>query len=71
MSINFSVGISLMLTPPIRISPSATSQKRGIRLATVDFPEPEGPTSAVISPWRAVKVMSRSASVRVVSALFS
>ena len=71
MSINFSVGISLMLTPPIRISPSVTSQKRGIRLATVDFPEPEGPTSAVISPWCAVKVMSRSASVRVVSALFS
>ena len=50
MFINFSVGISLMLTPPIRISPSVTSQKRGIRLATVDFPEPEGPTSAVISP---------------------
>ena len=29
----------------ICLSPSHTSQKRGIRLATVDFPPPEGPTS--------------------------
>lgn len=36
-----------------------------MRLAIVDFPEPDGPTSAVISPARAVKLIWCKASVRV------
>ena len=39
-----------------------TSQKRGMRLAIVDFPDPEGPTRAVTSPCRAIKEISFSAS---------
>ena len=41
-----------------------------MRLAIVDFPEPDGPTSAVISPARAVKLIWCKASVRVASVLF-
>ena len=44
-----------MFIPPIKISPEETSQKRGMRLAIVDFPDPEGPTRAVTSPCRAIK----------------
>src|SRR3712207_8438499 len=57
--------IFLMSTPPIRISPEETSQKRGIRLAIVDFPEPDGPTKAVISPCLAMKETFFKASFRV------
>src|SRR5450759_2176012 len=47
---------SRMSIPSIRIAPSVTSQSRGIRLHSVVLPDPEGPTSATISPG----AMSRS-----------
>ena len=37
-----------MFFPPRRISPELTSQKREIKLQKVVFPEPDGPTIAVI-----------------------
>ena len=36
--------------PPTRTAPSVTSQKRGMSVASVDLPAPEGPTSAVTVP---------------------
>lgn len=60
-----------MFIPPIKISPEETSQKRGMRLAIVDFPDPEGPTRAVTSPCRAIKEISFSASVFVIFSLSS
>ena len=44
---------------------------RGIWVATVDFPLPEGPTRAVIFPCGALKLTSRKASVRVPCSVFS
>ena len=37
-------------TPPMAILPSSTSQCRTRRRASVDFPDPDGPTSAVNDP---------------------
>ena len=37
-------------TPPMRTAPAETSQKRATRLATVDFPAPDGPTRAQVVP---------------------
>ena len=42
-------------TPPTSTTPDAASQKRGIRLAAVVLPPPEGPTSATVCPGSAVK----------------
>ena len=40
--------------------PAVGSWKAAIRLMMVDFPEPEGPTSAVTVPGSEVKLTSRS-----------
>ena len=40
--------------------PAFTFQKRAASFAAVDLPDPEGPTSAVTSPSRAVKLTSVS-----------
>ena len=42
--------ISRTSTPPTRTLPDETSQKRAIRLATVDLPDPDGPTIAQVLP---------------------
>ena len=42
-------------TPPTSTVPVSASQNRGIRLAAVVLPPPEGPTSATVSPGSAVK----------------
>ena len=47
-------------TPPTVTAPSPTSQKRAASLAAVDLPEPDGPTRAVTSPSRAVKLTELS-----------
>ena len=54
--------MSLMFTPLMEISPSVTSQNRAISLATVDFPPPDGPTSAVKLPWGRSKLTPWSTS---------
>ena len=41
--------------PPMVTAPASTSQKRAIRRRIVDFPAPEGPTSAVTRPCGAVR----------------
>ena len=71
ISNNWGEEIFFMFIPPIKISPEETSQKRGMRLAIVDFPDPEGPTRAVTSPCRAIKEISFSASVFVIFSLSS
>ena len=43
-------------TPPTVTLPLSTSQNRGIRLAAVVLPPPEGPTRATVCPGSAVKV---------------
>ena len=43
-------------TPPTRTEPESASQKRGISCAQVDFPPPEGPTSASVAPAGTVKL---------------
>ena len=53
-------GMSRTSTPPKRIAPSVTSQKPAISLAMVLFPDPEGPTIAVILPGTTVKLKSCS-----------
>ena len=45
----------LTSTPPTLTRPELASQSLAARRAQVDLPEPEGPTSAVTSPSRAVK----------------
>ena len=42
-------------TPPTFTAPEAVSQNRGIRLAAVVLPPPEGPTRATVCPGSAVK----------------
>mgnify|MGYP007134845489 CR=1 FL=1 len=41
--------------PPTFTMPEVTSQKRGIRLAAVVLPPPEGPTRATVRPGSTVK----------------
>jgi len=41
--------------PPSVMSPESASQKRAANFETVDFPLPDGPTKAVISPCFATK----------------
>ncbi|MNM68145.1 hypothetical protein D3C81_796950 [compost metagenome] len=48
-------------TPPTRMRPALASQKRPIRRATVLLPAPDGPTSAVMLPAGAWKLMLRRA----------
>lgn len=43
---------------------AATSQKRSSRCAAVDFPAPECPTSATVSPWGRPRSSRRSARCR-------
>ena len=42
-------------TPPTSTAPEDTSQNRGIRLAAVVLPPPEGPTRATVCPGSAMK----------------
>ena len=49
-------------TPPIRIAPPVTSYSRGTRLAIVDLPAPEWPTSATSWPGSTRKETSCSTS---------
>ena len=49
-----------MSMPPSVMVPLPVSQNLVASLATVDFPLPEGPTSAVTSPCFAVNEMSES-----------
>ena len=47
-------------TPPSVTWPASGSTMRDNRLNTVDFPAPDGPTSAVVRPAWAVNVSPRS-----------
>ena len=49
--------------PPYLISPALASQKPAMSFAAVDFPEPEGPTIAVMVPGSVRKVTPWSTSV--------
>ena len=55
--LRMSVGVGILRTsvPPICTEPESTSQNRAMSRSIVDLPQPEGPTSAVIVPCRAVK----------------
>ena len=55
-SISSCGSISRTSTPPTSTRPAETSQKRGIRLAQVDLPPPEGPTSARVLPAGTLKL---------------
>ena len=55
-------GMSFTLTSPMVMAPEVTSQNRAISLATVDFPPPEGPTSAVKLPCGRLRFTPRSTS---------
>ena len=54
------IGMSFSSWPPMVMLPEPASQKPAASLAMVDFPPPDGPTSAVIlfcgmlrlTPWR-------------------
>ncbi len=48
--IRSSLGISLTSIPPIKTLPFCGSKNREIKLASVVFPPPEGPTKATFSP---------------------
>ena len=48
--ISSSLEISRTSTPPILILPEFTSKNLEIRLASVDFPPPDGPTNATVCP---------------------
>src|SRR5215217_9053669 len=37
--------------PPMKIWPSETSSRPAMQLSKVDFPQPEGPSSTMNSPW--------------------
>ena len=50
----------LTSTPPTVTRPELASQSLQLRRAQVDLPDPLGPTSAVTSPSRAVKLTSSS-----------
>ena len=52
-------GTSRMSWPSIRIAPDWTSQNRGSRFIRVDLPQPLGPTRAIVSPWRTVRLTPR------------
>src|SRR5208283_2194685 len=47
--------------PSIAMLPSSTSKNRGIRLSIVDFPAPDGPTSATVRPAGTVSKTPSSA----------
>ena len=44
-----SSGIFLTSMPPMPTEPPSASQNEAMRRATVDFPDPEGPTRAVMA----------------------
>lgn len=50
--ISSSFGISRTSAPPTQMLPLPTSKKRQMRLASVDLPPPDGPTSATVCPGR-------------------
>ena len=52
VSISSSFGISRTSAPPTQMLPLPTSKKRQMRLASVDLPPPDGPTSATACPGR-------------------
>ena len=54
---------SRISVPPTRTAPASTSQKRATSLASVDLPEPEGPTNAVTVPAFAAKETPRMTSL--------
>ncbi|SKU11130.1 Uncharacterised protein [Mycobacteroides abscessus subsp. abscessus] len=47
-----------MSVPSMRIAPRSTSWNRANNEASVDLPEPDGPTRAVTVPGRNVKLTS-------------
>ena len=47
--------ICVTSTPPTFTTPEVASQNRGIRLAAVVLPPPEGPTRATVCPGSTVK----------------
>ncbi|SKU11145.1 Uncharacterised protein [Mycobacteroides abscessus subsp. abscessus] len=54
-----SSGVSVrMSVPSMRIAPRSTSWNRANNEASVDLPEPDGPTRAVTVPCRNVKLTS-------------
>ena len=57
LSISTDNGSFLMSVPRRRISPFSMSQNLASKAAIVDFPPPEGPTSAVIVPLSALSDM--------------
>ena len=61
VSISSAVGTARTSAPPTATVPSCGSQKRGMRLASVLFPPPEGPTSATVAPAGTSNVTSRTA----------
>ena len=52
VSISSSLGISRTSAQPMKMLPLCTSKNLHIRLASVDLPPPEGPTSATVCPDR-------------------
>ena len=61
LPINSSWLISRTSTPPTRTWPESTSQKRATRFASVDLPEPLGPTTAHTVPAGISSETSRNA----------
>lgn len=57
---NSSNSISRMSFPPMRIAPSSTSWNRASSDASVDFPDPLGPTNAVTVPGSNSRFTSRT-----------
>ncbi|MNU09820.1 hypothetical protein D3C72_2566080 [compost metagenome] len=54
---------SLTILPPMRISPAEISSRPAIILSSVDFPQPDGPTSTTNSP----SLMVRSTPCRILT----
>ena len=53
-------GRVLTIRPPISISPEVMSSSPAIMRSSVDFPQPEGPTSTTNSPSAMSREMSLS-----------
>ena len=58
IDINCSVAMSLTSTPPMVTRPADTSQNLAASFVSVDLPQPEGPTIAVIWPCGASREKS-------------
>ena len=63
VDISSSVPMSRASAPPTRTAPEPVSQKRVMSRVTVVFPEPDGPTRAVMECSGMLKETSRSTGV--------